>query len=119
MLRKISGARIDRNSHWYQGGGLNLTIWQRADQPPSGFEVEYLHKRSARAVRWHRRQGLSHYLVDDGESQPGRHKASPLLQPDNVAPLARLHQSLRQQTGEVPPALIDFLCRKLSRSAAG
>jgi len=88
-------------------------VWSEPDGHVSSFQLCYDKSHSERAVIW-RRSGtrLEHLAVDDGESTPGKHKASPILTAGQRLSLQRVREKLLLEASELPPVILaDVLAR--------
>jgi len=93
MLREIPATRQRHDEaprRWFTDERMDLTVWQDADGVLLAFQLAYDKSDDERVLEWHRRVGFRHHVVDDGESETGRYKQTPLLLPDGVVPRDRL-----------------------------
>jgi hypothetical protein len=82
MMREIANIRQiegEPRRRWFQGEGIDLTVWQEESGNIVEFELCYKIGWEQRALRWEQPAKYGHYLVDDGENRPGTQKASPVL----------------------------------------
>jgi hypothetical protein len=82
MMREIANVRQiagEPRRRWFQGEGIDLTVWQEESGNIVEFELCYKIGWEQRALRWEQPAKYGHYLVDDGENRPGTQKASPVL----------------------------------------
>lgn len=116
MLREISATRQNPDEprkRWFSSASMDLVTWFDDDEVLVAFQLCYDKSHSERAVIW-RRSGtrLEHLAVDDGESTPGKHKASPILTAGQRLSLQRVREKLLLEASELPPVILaDVLAR--------
>lgn len=116
MLREISSIRqnLDEpNKRWFSSASMDLVAWFDDDDVLVAFHLCYDKSHAERAVVWRQRgTRLEHLVVDDGESTPGKHKASPILTAEHRLPLQRVREKLLLESSELPPVILaDVLAR--------
>lgn len=116
MLREISAIQQNPDEprkRWFSSASMDLVTWFDGDDVLVAFQLCYDKSHAERAVVWRRRGArLEHLTVDDGESTPGKHKASPLLTSGNHLPLQRVREKLLLESSELPPVILaDVLAR--------
>ena len=116
MLREISSTRQNPDEprkRWFSSASMDLVAWFDNDDVLIAFQLCYDKSDAERAVVWRRHgAGLKHHAVDDGESIPGKHKASPILTDGRRLPLQRVRERLLLESSEVPPIILaDVLAR--------
>lgn len=112
-IRQISGEPYRR---WFEDRDFDLIVWEDARGEVVGFELCYDKRTVPYAVRWEMPTFFRHYRMDEGESRPGKSKASPVLEsasgfmPDRVATLFQLecHHLDRRIAGLVSTKLLQF-----------
>lgn len=116
MLREISATRQNPDEprkRWFSSASMDLVTWFDDDEVLVAFQLCYDKSHSERAVIW-RRSGtrLEHLAVDDGESTPGKHKASPILTAGQRLSLQRVQEKLLLEASELQPVILaDVLAR--------
>lgn len=116
MLREIGATRQspdEPRKRWFSSASMDLVAWFDDDEVLVAFQLCYDKPHSERAVIW-RRSGtrLEHLVVDDGESTPGKHKASPILTTGQRLSLQRVREKLLLEASELPPVILaDVLAR--------
>ncbi len=116
MLKEILDVRQvpgDARRRMFFSEDLDLTVWFDHRGGILGFELCYDKGKNERAVRWNREQGFLHQKVDDGESRPGRHKATPILVPDGVFPVKKISRLVHENSRDIDQSIADFVYRKL------
>ena len=116
MLREISSTRQNPDEprkRWFSSASMDLVTWFEGDDVLVAFQLCYDKSDAERALVWSRRgTRLEHLAVDDGESTPGKHKASPLLVSGHHLPLQRVREKLLLESSELPPVILaDVLAR--------
>lgn len=116
MLREISTTRQrpdEPRKRWFSSASMDLVTWFDDDEELVAFQLCYDKHHAECAVIW-RRSGtrLEHLVVDDGESTPGKHKASPILTGGHRLSLRRVREKLLLESSELPPVILaDVLAR--------
>lgn len=116
MLREIISTRQNPDEprkRWFSSASMDLVAWFDDDDVMVAFQLCYDKPHAERALVWSRRDArLEHLVVDDGESTPGKHKASPLLIEGKHLPLQRVREKLLLESSELPPVVLaDVLAR--------
>lgn len=116
MLREINAVRQNPDEprkRWFSSASMDLVTWFDDDEVLVAFQLCYDKSHAERAVIWRRRgTGLEHLAVDDGESTPGKHKASPILTAGRRLSLQRVREKLLLESSELPPVILaDVLAR--------
>lgn len=78
-VRQVDG---EPERRWFYDDFFDLILWLDDGGKLLGFQLCYDKQREQHALTWHADSGYFHYRVDDGESRPGKFKASPVLLPD-------------------------------------
>lgn len=74
-VRQISG---ERQRRWFYSDDFDLIVWLNGDGAFAGFELCYDKQQAEHSILWDPAGGFRHMAVDDGESRPGRYKATPM-----------------------------------------
>ena len=116
MLREIPDTRQDPShlhKRWFSSAAMDLMVWPDQDSRLVAFQLCYDKPHAERAVIWRRHGvGLEHLTVDDGESTPGKHKASPILTAGHHLSLQCVRGKLLLESSELPPVILaDVLAR--------
>ena len=116
MLREISSTRQNPDEprkRWFSSASMDLVAWFDDNDVLVAFQLCYDKSRDERAVVWRQRGArLEHLVVDDGESAPGKHKASPILTIKNRLPLQKVRERLLLESSELPAVILaDVLAR--------
>lgn len=78
-VRQIDG---EPKRRWFYDDFFDLVLWLDDSGKILGFQLCYDKRRDQHALTWRADSGYLHNRVDDGESRPGKYKASPVLQPN-------------------------------------
>lgn len=115
MLREIkwvSQMEGEPLRRWFANHSLDLIVWQ-SDSDVVGFQLCYDKTREERVLIWQSTGGYSHTRVDLGEYRPGRHKAAPLLVPDDNFDANQLIREFIDKGAAIEPEIFDFVYTKL------
>lgn len=116
MLREISDIRqssADIRKRWFSSDAMDLVVWLDQSNGLVAFHLCYDKPHAERAIVWRgKSRALAHLCVDDGESEPGRYKASPILTEAVKLPLGVIREKLLLESSELPPVILaDVLAR--------
>lgn len=83
MKQETSGGR----RRWFQAEGLDLVVWFDSAVPEEivGFQLCYDVRQAKYALTWRRTRGVTHSLIDTGDTSPLRNE-TPVLNPDPLVP---------------------------------
>ncbi|MEG3638795.1 hypothetical protein [Magnetococcus sp. PR-3] len=73
---------------WFQGEDLDLFIWLQ-EGVLYRFQLAYDRQRVEHLLQWQRDQGLRHFIMDDGESNPLKNQ-SPIMLSGGAVPWAHV-----------------------------
>lgn len=109
-VRQIPG---ENQRRWFSDEYFDLIVWEDGHNTIVGFELCYGVNTTQRALTWHTDLGFAHHRIDDGESRPGKVKASPILMPDGWFDHAAIAQRLQHVSQEIDPAVAQFVYEKV------
>ena len=109
-VRQIEGEPLRR---WFTDEHFDLVIWTDARSDIVGFQLCYDKVDSERALTWRAGSGFSHNAVDSGESQAGRHKATPILVADGAFDALTVAAKFLGHSGMLDSRSCDFIYLKL------
>ena len=103
---------------WFASDSLDLIVWYDISGATLGFHLCYDKQRDERAITWSVEEGLSYALIDDGEADLSRHKASPILmiQPGLLDDRGRVTELFKSSYADVPADIVEFVIGKLSQA---
>jgi hypothetical protein len=116
VLREIADIKqgpADICKRWFSSDAMDLVVWLDQCNGLVAFHLCYDKAHSEHAIVW-RGKGkvLAHHSVDDGESEPGKYKASPILTEAKKLPLKVIREKLLLESSELPPVILaDVLAR--------
>jgi hypothetical protein len=114
-VRQIPGE--DRR-RWFSDDYFDLIVWVDHQNAIVGFELCYDANKNPHALTWHKELGFAHHRIDDGESRPGKAKASPILMPDGWFDHATIARRLQHASQEIDPAIAQFVHDKILHFSA-
>lgn len=126
MLAEIRNSRQipdEPRRRWFHSPDMDLIVWFGEnkggdDGQPVAFQLCYDKGRGEKALSWKPESGFRHMNVDDGESDGGKHKGSPLLVPDGVFDRSELSRRFAAAGEMLPEAIRSFVAEKLHRAGA-
>ncbi len=98
-VRQIPG---EPKRRWFSSADFDLIVWESDAQDMLGFELCYDKHHNERSLAWNKSSGFRHMAVDDGEQQPGRYKASPVLVPNGVFDVTRILAAFLEVSHSLP-----------------
>jgi hypothetical protein len=105
-VRQIPG---EPRRRWFTSNQFDLIVWLGDKGEFTGFELCYDRHRRERALVWRPATGFSHMAIDDGEGQPGKHKATPVLVADGQFDVARVRADFSHESTSLPKDLADYV----------
>ncbi|NJD23813.1 MAG: hypothetical protein FIB06_00235 [Betaproteobacteria bacterium] len=109
-VRQIPG---DRKRRWFSSDDLDLIVWLDDDGGFAGFELCYDKRQREHSLVWRPPGGFAHMAVDDGEGQPGRFKATPVLVPNGRLDLERIHAAFSGECAALPAEVATYVLQAL------
>lgn len=116
MLREIKHVRHIENEErrrWFSDDFFDLVVWIDAKDEIVGFQLCYDKARNQRAVTWHSESGFTHDRIDDGETKPGKFKATPILVADGIFEHRRIAHLFNVARGKIENTLSSFIYEKI------
>jgi hypothetical protein len=110
--RQIPG---EPKRRWFNSPDLDLIVWLRNDDTPSGFQLCYDKARRERALTWHEGRGYDHSAVDSGEDMPTKYKGTPILVADGLFEPDRVKEHFLEASAEIPEDIRTFVAGVLDR----
>lgn len=95
---------------------MDLIVWLsgESDGEIVAFQLCYDKTRGEKALSWKAGPGFSHMTVDDGETNAGKYKGSPLLTPDGAFDSAAVQRCFDAAAQALPDDIRDFVETKLA-----
>ncbi len=118
-VRQIPG---ERRRRWFYSDDFDLVVWLNDDGSFAGFELCYDKQHAAHSIAWRPDGGFSHMAVDEGESRPGRYKATPILLAAGGFDAKRVYAAFKKESATLPPDVAAYVLKVLEthpRWAAG
>lgn len=116
MLREIASIRqLEGEPHrrWFEDRDFDLIVWHDDSGIIIGFELCYDKRTVPYAVRWEAPAHFRHYRMDEGESRPGKPKASPVLEfTDGFMP-DRIATQFQLESRQLDRKIAELVCARL------
>ena len=109
-VRQIPG---ESNRRWFSSTEFDLIVRVSDSQEFIGFELCYDKHLDQHSLTWSRTSGFSHMAVDDGEQELGRYKQTPILVPDGIYDIRRIHSAFIEASRSLPKDVAGFVLRAL------
>jgi hypothetical protein len=98
---------------WFEGGGLELIVWQDEKGGLSGFQLCHQLADGPHALTWIPAAGFSHSRIDEGDSSPLRNE-TPVLEPGGAVPWAAIEASFAAEGTALEPGLREAVAARLA-----
>lgn len=108
-LRQVEG---EPRRRWFSEEYFDLIIWLSESDATVGFQLCYDKQGRSRALTWHPK-GYLHHGVSDGEDQPGKPKATPVLVPDGSFDKTGMADVFVAASAGLEPRIRDFVFEKI------
>jgi hypothetical protein len=109
-IRQIEG---EPKRRWFADLYFDLIVWFSEDNEIQGFQLCYDKDNNERALTWRRSSVYTHHRVDDGEGNPGRYKATPILIADGIFDYRVIADRFLKESNEIDSAISKFVYEKL------
>lgn len=111
-VRQVAG---ERRRRWFSSGDFDLIVWLNDDHTFAGFELCYDKLHNEHSIIWRPVGGFEHTAVDDGEQRAGKYKASPILVPDGIFDVMRIHSAFSRESHSLPKDVADYVLQALEK----
>ncbi len=110
-IRQIPG---ERKRRWFYSDEFDLVVWLNHEGSFAGFELCYDKKHVEHSVVWHPDAGFTHTAVDEGESRPGRYKATPIhIAANGHFDVRRIYSAFKKASHTLPADVVAYVLRAL------
>ncbi len=97
---------------WFNSRDMDLVVWIEDDEFVE-FQLCYDRRFNEKIVTWRLKHGLTHNVVDDGESKPGKLKQSPVFAENLQLDASFVSGVFLTQTEHVDKEIVRFVLGKL------
>jgi hypothetical protein len=115
MLREIGDVRQvpgEPRRRWFSDEDFDLIVWPDPEAQIIGFQLCYDKETEQKALTWLKQDGYQHSRIDDGDN-PGKMKASPVLEASGHFDREGIGRQFRKSRGEVPEKIADCVYHKI------
>jgi hypothetical protein len=115
MLREIRDVRQvsgEPGRRWFSDENFDLIVWVDPVNEVIGFQLCYDKETAQKALTWLKQEGYQHSRVDDGDN-PGKMKASPVLEADGHFDREGIGRRFRTNKGDVPDKIAECVHEKI------
>lgn len=116
MLHKVDNADPSDGNlrrQWFADEYFDLFVWTDDKGAIMSFQLCYDKGHDEHALTWKDPSTYVHQRVDDGESHPGRSKATPILLADGIFNFKKIADRFKSESTAMSPALSGFVYEKL------
>ena len=117
MLTEYSAVRQDKGENrkrWFGDEFFDLILWQDREGKIVKFELCYEKELNEHAIIWSEKSGFSHLRVDDGESELGKYKMSPILVADGIFNNIKIAEEFHSRCQSIDKDVSQFIYNKIS-----
>jgi hypothetical protein len=93
---------------------LDLIVWFEPGGQIIGFQLCYDKETDQKALTWLKGGGYQHSRIDDGDN-PGKMKASPVLEANGYFDREGIGRLLRESRGHVPEEIADCVYSRITQ----
>ena len=111
-VRQIEG---EPKRRWFSDDFFDLIVWFLKGKDILGFQLCYAKPSDQRAITWKWPDAYFHQRIDDGETRPGKHKATPILVPDGRFDYQVIAEKFRKESTDIDPEISKFVFEMLSQ----
>ncbi len=111
--RHVRQERAPLRRRWFEGGGLELIVWQDERGGLTGFQLCHDQAEGPHALTWTPATGFSHSRIDEGDHSPLKNE-TPVLQPGGTVPWQALAARFAAEGAALEPALRDTVASLLA-----
>jgi len=91
---------------WFSDENYDLIVWVDPGDEVVGFQLCYDKEADQKALTWLKQDGYRHSRVDNGDN-PGKMKASPVLEANGHFDREGIGRRFREKRGDVPEKIAD------------
>ena len=116
MLQEVKDVKQvpgDLRRRWFCDEFFDLIVWLDDAGNFHGFQLCYNLESHPRALTWLKDKGFRHDGIDDGESETGRHKSSPILVQDGAFNAKIIGDRLAAAGAKLPEDIIGPVLAKV------
>ncbi|MBI4656131.1 MAG: hypothetical protein HY746_05190 [Elusimicrobia bacterium] len=117
MFKEITNVRQIRGEakrRWFTAENVELIVWFAEKGGITGFQLCYKAGKSRKAFTWHERFGFSNNNIDEGETNFGAPKSSPILVADGIFESDKLLEMLTKEKEGLEPEIFNFVVQKIA-----
>ena len=115
MLREIRDVKQvpgEPRRRWFSDENFDLIVWLGPEDQILGFQLCYDKETRQKALTWLNGGGYQHSHIDDGDN-PGKMKASPVLEANGRFDREGIGRRFRKNRGDVPDKITDCVYEKI------
>ena len=109
-VKQISG---EPHKRWFEDNYFDLLVWENESGQIVEFQLYYDKLHYQRSLIWNEQTGYLHSKVDDGETQPGKYKSTPILIDDGVFDFVTIAEKFTNNSRDIDPKVSNFVINKI------
>jgi len=109
-VKQVQG---EPHKRWFEDDYFDLLVWENELGQIVEFQLCYDKLHNQRSLIWKKQFGYMHSKIDDGENNPGKYKATPILVDDGVFNSAAIAERFRNRSKEIDTKVSTFVLEKM------
>lgn len=105
----LSQRKGEPHRRWFEDEYFDLLVWENETGEIVGFQLSYDKIRDQHALTWKKQKGYIHNKIDDGESRPGRLKASPILLAGGIFQNDKIAERFKRNSKDIDEVVSSFV----------
>jgi hypothetical protein len=116
MIKEIQGLKQSdgsSKSRWFTSEEYDIYVFFNASNEPTGFHFCYEKQKNEKILIFDESNGYQHAGIDNGEREPGRLKATPVLVPDGSFDKISALSTFRALSENMDPGIRDYITKTI------
>ena len=98
---------------WFEDNYFDLLVWENESGQIVEFQLCYDKLHYQRSLIWNEKSGYLHNKVDDGENNPGKYKATPILVDDGIFDAETIAEKFKYKSKDIDTKVSTFVYNKI------
>ena len=111
-IRDVRQVQEEPRRRWFSDENFDLIVWFDPENEVIGFQLCYDKETEQKALTWLNQDGYQHSRIDNGDN-PGKMKASPVLEANGHFDREGIGHRFRKNRGDVPDKIADYVYEKI------
>jgi hypothetical protein len=110
-VRQVEG---ESKRRWFTAKNMELIVWLADNGGIAGFQLCYEQAITRKAFTWHDRFGFSNNTIDEGETDFGTPKESPILVADGIFESDNILKEFTKEREGLDLNIFNFVVQKIA-----